>query len=280
MDLYFIIYLFFQSSIGYASHLANLAIHQCRPAKINPYLLVPRGCLSLPGHGAPLLRRRYCNYWYKCLFFFCSCCSSCTPACIQIYSVCSCCFVHTYFDASNYNCFVCWFCIEEQLILSLSVIFSLFMMNVKILGSIKLWFCPHIFRFISIYQILSCWFISCHFVLFLHNSSELIISSFLRESLSLWVVGFFFFSLSGIIHFICIWRNDDSNQSVKLYRIRYYLLLVCFDFSTEIRHMFNLAKLVAASEPQPQWFNSVDLHDVYMTNQTDEILGLCLLVPF
>ncbi|XP_046450431.1 protein retinal degeneration B-like isoform X2 [Daphnia pulex] len=43
---------------GYASHLSNLALHQCRPAQINPYLLLPRGCLSLPGHGAPLLRRR------------------------------------------------------------------------------------------------------------------------------------------------------------------------------------------------------------------------------
>jgi len=47
---------------GYASHLANLAVHQCRPAKMNPYLLVPRGCLLLPGHGAPLLRRRNPTY--------------------------------------------------------------------------------------------------------------------------------------------------------------------------------------------------------------------------
>nr|CAG4636761.1 EOG090X00NX [Ceriodaphnia reticulata] len=44
---------------GYASHLSNLALHQCRPAQINPYLLLPRGCLSLPGHGAPLLRRSH-----------------------------------------------------------------------------------------------------------------------------------------------------------------------------------------------------------------------------
>nr|CAG4641444.1 EOG090X00NX [Eurycercus lamellatus] len=45
-------------SEGYASHLASLAVNQGRPAQINPYLLLPRGCLSLPGHGAPLLRRR------------------------------------------------------------------------------------------------------------------------------------------------------------------------------------------------------------------------------
>ena len=43
---------------GYASHLAVLAGMRCQPAHINPYLLLPRGCLSLPGHGAPLLRRR------------------------------------------------------------------------------------------------------------------------------------------------------------------------------------------------------------------------------
>nr|CAG4646797.1 EOG090X00NX [Megafenestra aurita] len=53
---------------GYASHLSNLALHQCRPAQINPYLLLPRGCLSLPGHGAPLLRRsvnhHHHHYYY------------------------------------------------------------------------------------------------------------------------------------------------------------------------------------------------------------------------
>nr|CAG4640614.1 EOG090X00NX [Eulimnadia texana] len=44
-------------SEGYASHLAALATVQCRPAQINPCVLLPKGCLSLPGHGAPLLRR-------------------------------------------------------------------------------------------------------------------------------------------------------------------------------------------------------------------------------
>ena len=63
MDLFLCCFFFgfcvFGGDAGYASHLAALAAVQCRPSSVNPYLLLPRGCMSLPGHGAPLLRRRF-----------------------------------------------------------------------------------------------------------------------------------------------------------------------------------------------------------------------------